>query len=201
MNRIVMATLAGVAAGALATGTALATTPPPSPTGTSTPTTSQTVTVAPTATPPTTTPPTMTPPITQPPTTPAVKAKITVTPQLVTTRGAWITITVVAPNGTDKAVVESRALGRHELKGRTELTVRTFTDLAPGVYPVSLYLNGTGPDAETSLRAVFPKPIGPAKTGDGATQPESGRAAVGLGLIAAGGLATAAALRRRSDHA
>ncbi|MEO3876003.1 hypothetical protein ABGB18_45145 [Nonomuraea sp. B12E4] len=192
MYRIVTAMLSGAVAVVLATGTALAATPAPSPS--STPPTSPTVTNSE----PTTQPPTDEP--TDEPTTPAPKAAISVSPRVVSTRGDWVKITVNLPGGTDATVVQSRAFGRHPLEGKTELTVRTHAGLPAGPYQVSLFGNGIDLDAQTWLRVGYPKPIGPAKTGDGATQADPVPYAAGLGLIAAGGLAaTAAALRRRDD--
>ncbi|GAA1654431.1 hypothetical protein GCM10009733_059710 [Nonomuraea maheshkhaliensis] len=121
-------------------------------------------------------------------------------PKVISARGDWVKITVTLPGGTDAAVVHSRAFGRHPLEGKTTLTVRTYAGLPAGAYQVSLFGNGTDLDARTWLRVGYPKPIGPAKTGDGATQPDPAPYALGLGLIAAGGLAaTAAVLRRRDD--
>ncbi|MEV4471848.1 hypothetical protein [Nonomuraea sp. NPDC049504] len=184
--------LSGAVAVVLATGTALAATPAPSPS--STPSTRPTVTTSePTSEPPTDEP-------TDEPTTPVPAAAITVSPKVVSSQGDWVKITVILPGGTDAAVVQSRAFGRHALDGKTALTVRTYAGLPGGAYQVSLFGNGTDLDAQTWLRVGYPKPIGPAKTGDGATQPDPAPYAVGLGLIAAGGLAaTAAVLRRRDD--
>ncbi|AQZ63201.1 hypothetical protein BKM31_18585 [[Actinomadura] parvosata subsp. kistnae] len=121
-------------------------------------------------------------------------------PKVVSARGDWVKISVTLPGGTDAAAVHSRAFGRHPLEGKTALTVRTHTGLPAGLYQVSLFGNGTDLDAQTWLRVGYPKPIGPARTGDGATQPDPAPYALGLGLIAAGGLAaTASVLRRRND--